>query len=83
MIEELWSTIPDRREIVFELECPTFDEGFVRAAGVKCEAWRTAASDLTEEVQRYTSAGSGIIGADGDRRGTRADFERFSDRSEN
>ena len=50
VIEELWSATPDRREIVFELESPAFDEGFVRAASMKCEARLTAEAYLAEEV---------------------------------
>src|SRR6266404_6515259 len=70
VIEEIRSVISDRHEIVFELEGPAFDEGFIRAASVKCEARRTAEADLAEEVARYPSAGSGIIAADYDRRST-------------
>ena len=70
VIEELWSATPDCREIVFKLEGPAFDEGFVRAASVKSEARLTAEAYLAEEVARNTRTGSGIVDPYDDRRGT-------------
>src|SRR6202008_1481372 len=62
VIEQFWSVVAHRSEIVFELECPAVNDGLVRAAGVECEARRTAETDLAKEVARNTSAGSGIVG---------------------